>query len=118
MPLPWLIVVAGAAAGGLWLTRRPRIEEHTPPDPGDPATWREALASARAIEAWGQAAEAHQRLAALSQGDDRVAHLLGAARLYEDRLGDGESAISCYEDVLSERPHDAEASAGLKFLRG
>jgi len=119
MPFPWLIVAAGAAAGGLWLMRRPRIEgEPSPPDPGDPTTWEEELASARSIEAWASAAEAHLKLAALRRGDERVSHLLGAARLFEDRIGDAEAAISCYEDVLQERPHHVEAAAGLKFLRG
>ena len=118
MPLP-IVVIGAVAAAGYLIYRR----GHSPPgepggDPEDPETWPSLLARAARDGEWAEVARLHLRLAGLARGDARAEHLLGAARIYEDPLGDAESAIRCYEEVLLIRPLDSEALSGLEFLRG
>jgi tetratricopeptide (TPR) repeat protein len=118
MPLPLVIVGAAAATVG-WLVyrggrRRPTSRE----DPGDPLTWRARLEAAAAAEDWPEVLRAHRKLADLGRGDERVAQLLLAARVAEERLQDADTATTLYDEVLLINPEDSEALAGLAFLRG
>ena len=120
MPFPWLIIggAAAAAAGWVVLRERERLGALPPDDPADPRRWLAELERASESGDWGGALDARRRLAALARGEDRIHHLLAAARLCEDELGDADGAIACYEEVLLVNPDDAEAIEGLRFLRG
>jgi len=117
-----MVLGAAAAAAGWAILKRQRAEpasiEEPLGDPEDPEAWEAHLRAAVRAEDWRRAARFHQRLAGLSRGELQIAHLLDAARLFEDRLGDAEGAIACYEDVLRVNPQDTEALSGLAFLQG
>lgn len=122
MALPAVVLGAAAAAAGWAVLKRQRAEtrhiEEPLGDPSDPERWEAHLLAAVRGEDWRKAVRFHRRIAAFNRGDARVRHLLDAARLCEERLGDAEGAIACYEDVLLVNPEDAEALSGLTFLRG
>ncbi len=118
MPLP-LVVLGAVAAAGYLLYRRGTAPPGAPEGGAeDPEAWPALLARAAREGDWAEVARLHLRLAELARGEVRSAHLLEAARLYEDPLGDAERAIRCYEEVLLVNPRESEAIAGLDFLRG
>lgn len=121
MPIPIVVIGAVAAtAGYLVYKSRPTPTPLDEPlgDPEDPEGWPRRLARATREGDWVEVARLRVRMAGLERGDARLGHLLEAARLYEERLGDADSAIRCYEEALLVNPEDSEALAGLEFLQG